>query len=145
MFVADIPITDLIQIFEVRVELEALCARLATKRMTAAVLKQMKDLAEEYSSSDKQDLDCLFEQDRKFHMLLAQAAGNRFLMDEIEQYYNLSMRIWYLVLSNVKPDDVDVEAHLKILRAVEARDHADASNHMRRHIEQFHRTIKSYV
>lgn len=145
IFVADIPITDLIQIFEVRVELESLCTYLASKRMTSSILARMKDLAETYSGSEKRDLNCLFEQDRQFHMLLAEAANNRFLSDEIEQYYNLSLRIWYLVLNNVKPEDVDVDAHLKILRAIEGRDHEGARKHMRKHIEQFHRTIKSYV
>jgi DNA-binding GntR family transcriptional regulator len=145
MFVADIPITDLIQIFEVRVELESLCAYLASKRVTPAILTRMKNLAEAYSESDKQNLNCLFDQDRQFHMLLAEAANNRFLEDELDHYYNLSLRIWYLVLNNVKPEDVDVEAHLKILRAIEARNHETARRHMRNHIEQFHRTIKSYV
>ncbi len=145
MFVADIPITDLIQIFEVRVELEALCAHLASKRMTPEILSSMKNLAETYSQSEKQDLNCLFDQDRQFHALLAAAAHNRFLVDEIEHYYNLSLRIWYLVLHNVKPADVDVDAHLKILQAIEARDHEAARTHMRKHIEQFHRTVKSYV
>ncbi|MGD8553295.1 MAG: GntR family transcriptional regulator [Anaerolineales bacterium] len=145
IFVADIPITDLIQIFEVRVELESLCAFLASRRMTPETLTKMKDLAETYSGSEKKDLNCLFEQDRQFHMLLAEAANNRFLRDEIDQYYNLSLRIWYLVLKNVKPEDVDVEAHLKILRSIETRDHEAARSHMRKHIEQFHRTIKSYV
>ena len=145
MFVADIPITDLIQIFEVRVEIESLCAFLASRRMTPAILAEMKDLAEAYSGSDKTELNCLFEQDRQFHMLLADAANNRFLVDEIEHYYNLSLRIWYLVLNNVQPEDVDVEAHLKILKAIQARDHEAARRHMRKHIEQFHRTVKSYV
>ena len=145
MFVADIPITDLIQIFEVRVEIESLCAFLASRRMTPAILAEMKDLAEAYSGSDKTELNCLFEQDRQFHMLLAEAANNRFLVDEIEHYYNLSLRIWYLVLNNVQPEDVDVEAHLKILKAIQARDHEAARRHMRKHIEQFHRTVKSYV
>jgi DNA-binding GntR family transcriptional regulator len=145
MFVADIPITDLIQIFEVRVELEALCTYLASKRMTPEILAKMKDLAETYTEGDVRDLHCLFEQDRQFHMLLAQAANNRFLVDEIDHYYNLSMRIWYLVLNNVQPEDVGVDAHLKILHAIEARDHSAARDHMRHHIEQFHRTIKAYV
>jgi DNA-binding GntR family transcriptional regulator len=145
MFVADIPITDLIQIFEVRVELESLCAFLASKRMTPAILAQMKDLAEAYSGSEKNELNCLFGQDRQFHMLLAEAANNRFLVDEIEHYYNLSLRIWYLVLHNVQPEDIDVDAHLKILKAIQARDHEAARRHMRNHIEQFHRTVKSYV
>ena len=145
IFVADIPITDLIQIFEVRVELESLCAFLASKRITPATLAKMKDLAETYTGSENLDLNCLFEQDRQFHMLLAEAANNRFLLDQIEHYYNLSLRIWYLVLNNVKPEDVDVEAHLNILRAIEARDHEAARRFMRKHIEQFHRTIKSYV
>ncbi|MEJ2013247.1 MAG: GntR family transcriptional regulator [Anaerolineales bacterium] len=145
MFVADIPITDLIGIYEVRVELESLCVYLASKRMTPELLAEMQELAKSYESWDRTDLKGLLEKDRRFHMLLACAAENRFLASEIEHYYNLSLRIWHLALSNVSPEDVDIEAHLDILHAIENRDHERARQRMREHIQHFHASIKEIL
>jgi DNA-binding GntR family transcriptional regulator len=145
MFVADIPITDLIGIYEVRVELESLCVYLASKRMTPELLAEMQELAKSYESWDRTDLKGLLEKDRRVHMLLACAAENRFLASEIEHYYNLSLRIWHLALSNVSPEDVDIEAHLDILHAIENRDHERARQRMREHIQHFHASIKEIL
>ena len=145
MFVSDIPITDLIGIYEVRVELETLCVYLASKRMTPELMAEMQELADSYESWDRKDIRGLLEKDRKFHMLLARASENRFLASEIERFYNLSLRIWHLALSNVSPDDVDVEAHLDILHAIERRDHESARQRMREHIQHFHASIKEIL
>jgi len=52
MFVTDITVTDLTQIFEVRAEIEPLAVRLATQRMTQKQLAQLRHLAEEYKDAD---------------------------------------------------------------------------------------------
>jgi DNA-binding GntR family transcriptional regulator len=145
MFVADIAITDLQQIHEVRVELESLCARLAAERIALEQLAEMKRLATEYRRADKRDKNLLMTLDRHFHHLLAQAAGNKFLYNEFEMFYNLSLRIWYLALNHVQGDDVDVDAHIEILSAIEAQDGCRAEQTVRKHIQHFHDTIKQYL
>lgn len=145
MFVADIAITDLTQIYEMRVELESLCARLAAQRINVEQVKKMQCLAEEYGKTDQEDNERLLALDGHFHALLAEAANNKFLRDELEHLHNLSMRIWHLALAFTRPEDIDVDAHLDILAAIEARDHLLAEERMRQHIEKFHQTIRQYL
>lgn len=145
LFVTEISITDLQQIFEVRVEIESLCARLAAQRFTAEDLAEMSCLVAEYQAADKSNKKWLLDQDRRLHSLLARATGNKFLYDEFEKFYNLSIRIWHLAFNRMEPEDVDVEAHLDILAAIEAGDCDGAGQRMREHIEHFHNTIRLYL
>lgn len=145
MFVSSIAITDLTQIFEVRVELECLCAKLAARRVTPAQLEAMKQVLDEYENIDRRELEQLFELDHRFHSLLAEAANNDFLSQELELYYNLSLRIWYLALKHVHAEDVDVDSHCHIFAALKARDAVWAEEVMRKHIEHFQKAIKRYL
>jgi DNA-binding GntR family transcriptional regulator len=145
IFVTDIAITDLTQIYEVRVELEGLCVRLATNRVTPAQLSEIRDLAQEHEQMDQDDLDKLFALDHRFHRMLATASRNKFLFDEIEHFYNLSLRIWYLSLNYVQAENIDVPAHLDILAALEAKDPNLAEQRMREHIRKFHDSIRQYL
>lgn len=145
MFVADISITDLTQIYEMRVELEPLCARLAAQRVNQNVLDEMRILAYEINRAGQVDRERLMELDCRFHALLSKAANNKFLQDELEHLHNHSMRIWHLALSYTHPKDIDIQAHLEILQAIEARDHELAEKRMREHIQKFHKTIRQYL
>jgi DNA-binding GntR family transcriptional regulator len=145
MSVADIAITDLIQIYEIRVELEALGARLAARRITPEQLDELRDLVEEYRHADKEDKKILIDLDSHFHELIARATHNNFLCNELDLFHNLSLRIWHLALNYVQPEDLNVEAHLEILQAIEAHDARRAGETMCRHIEHFHKTIKLYL
>lgn len=145
MFVTDVAITDLQQIYEVRVALEALCARLAAERITPEQLAEMRRLVAEYQCAAKDDKRLLMVLDRRFHRLLAEASGNRFLDDEFEVFYNLSVRIWHLALERIQPDDIDVQAHLELVDALAAGDCELAEQRMREHIQHFHDTIRRYL
>lgn len=145
MFVTNITATDLTKIFEVRVEIEPLAVRLATQRITQEELAQLRDLAEKYKDSDPNDTEALLKLDCDFHTLLAKATHNKFLLKDLMQYYNLSLRIWYLALNYAKPEDVDMSAHLEILEAIEAMDEKKAEECMKKHIQKFHKTIKQYL
>jgi DNA-binding GntR family transcriptional regulator len=142
MFVADVTITDLPQIFEVRVELEALCARLAAQRATPTQLSELKCLMAECQQADHGDKELILCLDRRFHQLLAEAADNKFLRNEVEKFYNLSLRIWYLAINAIQSEDIDVDAHFDIADALETRDSAQSEQRMRQHIRHFHDTIK---
>jgi DNA-binding GntR family transcriptional regulator len=145
MFVAEIAITDLQQIYEVRVELESLCARLAAERITPEQLEEISCLVTEYQGGDRRDKKWLMTLDRRVHFLLAEAAANKFLRTEFEVFYNLSLRIWYLALNEVQPEDIDVEAHLEVLEAVKTQNAELAERRMRKHIKHFHDAIKLYL
>lgn len=144
MFVSDIAITDLAQLYELRVELEPLCARLAAQRSKPEQLNQLRALAEEFKQHTPSDNLNLIALDCRFHRLLAEASQNKYLRNELELLHNLSVRIWNLALDQAASEDVDVKAHLEILAAIEAGDPPRAEETMRNHIQRFHRTIKRY-
>ncbi len=147
MFVADVAITDLQQVYEIRVELESLCARLAAERINSEQLAEFKHLVAEYkrAASDKCDTRLFLSLDRRFHRLVAEAAGNKFLRNEVEKFYNLSLRIWYLALNRIQSADIDVTAHIEILDAIKAKDLERSDLRMRDHIRHFHDTIRLHL
>jgi DNA-binding GntR family transcriptional regulator len=145
MYVADIAVTDLLQIFEVRVELESFATKLAAQRISESEINELQRLAEEYKTVELTDRDSLIHLDGEFHSLLAKATHNKFLIKEIEYYYNLSLRIWYIALNYAKPEEIDVNAHIEILEAIQAHDVEKARQRMKKHIQDFHKTIKQYI
>lgn len=145
IFVSDISVTDLLQIFEIRIELEALACRLATERISPSQLANLKKLAEGYTEIDSRDKHGLIDLDGKFHCATAEASQNKFLRRDIEHYYGLSTRIWYLVIDLTAPKDIDVQAHLDIINAIEAGEAEKAAARITKHIKDFHKTIKQYL
>jgi DNA-binding GntR family transcriptional regulator len=145
MYVADIAITDLVQIHEVRIEVEANCARLAAKRFTSQQLQRLSELIHEEKKDDQYDIHELIRLDRQFHALIAHAASNKYLYKDWETYYNLSLRIWYLVLSYLEPTDLGISDHVGILKAFEAGDEKSAEWHMRHHITNFYDAVKRSI
>jgi DNA-binding GntR family transcriptional regulator len=146
IFVADVTLTDLRQIEEIRLELDSLCVRLAVQRMTSTQLEEMRRLvaeleqvAGEYSQADLLNLD------RRFHALLREACHNRLLEAECKMFFNLSMRIWYLFVDRLTPESLAEDAFAEILAAVETKDVQRADRAMRRHILQFGEVVKQYI
>jgi DNA-binding GntR family transcriptional regulator len=145
MYVADIAVTDLSQIFEVRVELESFATKLAVQRINEQEIIELQKLISAYKKADTKDKDLLINLDSEFHLLLARATHNKFLIKEIEFYYNLSLRIWHIALNYAKPEDIDVDAHIEILQAIQAKNAKKAAQRMKKHIQDFHKTIKQYI
>ena len=145
IFVAELAITDLSQIFEVRVELESLAVKLACQRITEDKLKRLGKLANQHLYSSTISKEDLIEMDSKFHALVRKATHNRFLISNLEYYYNLSLRIWHLVLPRATAEEIDVKAHFKIYQAIAAKDEDLAVKRISKHIRDFHKTIKNYL
>lgn len=145
IFVAELAITDLAQIFEVRVALEALSVRLACQRISEKELGRLKDLADQYTEADISAKEEMIELDSKFHALIRDATHNRFLISNLEYYYNLSLRIWYLALPRAAAEEIDVKAHCDIYQAISAGDEELAVERIIKHIRDFHKTIKNYL
>lgn len=145
MFVTDIAVTDLLQIFEVRIELEAFATALAVHRITENEILELENLAVAYQNADHSDKDLLIDLDGQFHSMIAKATHNKFLIKELEYYYSLSLRIWHIALSYAKPEEIDVDAHIEILKAIKARNVEKAGQRMRKHVQDFHKTIKQNI
>ena len=143
IFVAHVSITDLQQISEIRIELEGLTARLAAERTSAKELAEMKRCLQK--SQDNASTGTAKERiahDRVLHRLIAAATHNMFLEAEIERFYDLSARLWFLAIERLPAQDVDVLSHQQIIAAIEQHDAERAKTLMHEHIRNFQRTVK---
>ena len=144
-FVADVQITDLHQIYEVRVYLEGLCARLAAERASLAQVEKLESCCRNMLTPTQMETRSLILVDRQFHRLLAQAASNRFMAGEVELFYNLALRLWHLALHKVTSLDLDTDRHFAVLEAIKAGQAGRAEELMKQHIRCFHQTIRSVL
>ena len=143
IFVADVSLTDLQKIFELRIILEGFCARLAAQRVTNDQLGEMRTLIQELSQLPGDDSKNLMAIDEQFHELLYQAADNEFLAETLRRLHALSFRIWHLVLDRLGSVKGAMEQHIEIVRALQVRDEEQAEALLQRHVIEFQQEIKS--
>jgi DNA-binding GntR family transcriptional regulator len=141
-FVTDVKITDLARITEVRVVLEGHAARLAAERCTTADEAVLSQLAAALRSRHVTDQRELMRMDQQIHREIYQAARNSFLESTLERYFNLSLRLWFLVLDHQVRLRAAVEEHVQLLEAVMSHDGDRAEAIMRRHVTGFEHEIR---
>jgi DNA-binding GntR family transcriptional regulator len=136
--VADLNTHDLQKIFEVRLELEPFCCRLAAARATTRQLEEMEAL---FITTDEiirtGDNYQLIRLDHRAHLLLAEAAHNEFLEETLDRLYSHVLRLWYVSLHRVARMREAIEEHRQIVAAVKAGDGERAAAIMRQHILHF--------
>jgi len=145
MFVTDISITDLQKVFEVRTVLAGFSARLAAQRATTDQIAQMEQVLHGLEQVQSGDYKLLIDIDRRFQRLLYQAAGNEILAESLDHLYDLSLRIWYLVLHQLGDVRDAIEEHQQVAEALKARDGARAEALIQQHIVQFQQKIKAVL
>jgi DNA-binding GntR family transcriptional regulator len=145
MFVADISITDLQKIFETRLVLEGLCARLAAQRVTPEQLAEIEGTIRDLEQVPDTDTEGLMDIDERFHYLLYAAADNEFLADPLRRLHALSHRIWHVVLDRLDNVRGAMEQHIFIAEALQARDAAQAEALIQKHVSEFQQEIKSVL
>jgi DNA-binding GntR family transcriptional regulator len=145
MFVANVSITDLQKIFEVRITLEGLCARLAAQRIAEEQIAQMETILQDLEQVQNGDGEALMVIDERFHALLYQAADNEFLAELLERLYAPSLRLWHLVLDRLSDVRGAIEQHRGVAEALKAGDGAQAEALIQQHVAEFQQEIKAVL
>ncbi len=74
---------ELIEMFEVMAELEAVCGRLAAMRISDQALADLREANEKCQAAvDSQDPDTYYIENERFHKIIYQQSGNSFLASE---------------------------------------------------------------
>ncbi len=142
IYVADISLTDLQEIAELRLAVEGLAAQLAAQRITPQQLERLRSLTHQLAHTAPDDVEKLMEIDRQFHLTVAEAAGNKHLADVIVSLYDKSLRLWRLALTRVGALASSIERHEELLDALEYGNAAKASEIMQEHVRDFHRRMR---
>jgi DNA-binding GntR family transcriptional regulator len=141
-FVTSVDAADIIHISEVRADLEAQAAELAAQRMDGLTRERAEALLEEVRALEgAADPDALMNLDESIHELIWEGSRNPYLVETLERYFVLSLRIWYVVLDRVPGLGAAVFDQARLLEAVLARDHVQARSLMREHVLAFEREI----
>jgi DNA-binding GntR family transcriptional regulator len=141
-FVSDVHATDIVNITEVRAELEGYAAELAAERMEGVSRIAAESLLREVDElSRPDDQDWLMRFDERIHRFTWEASGNPYLTETLERYFTHSLRIWYLVLERLPGLGHAVHDQVHLLEALLARDGARARSIMREHVLDFQREL----
>jgi DNA-binding GntR family transcriptional regulator len=141
-FVSAVEAADIVNISEVRAELEAYAAELAALRMDGTALAAAETLLEEIEEvTEPHEQEWLMRFDERIHRFTWEAARNPYLMETLERYFTHSLRIWYLVLDRVPGLGHTVHDQVHLLEALLERDGSRAREIMREHVLAFQREI----
>ena len=143
MFVSSVDVRDLAGLSEVRLTLEPHAARLAAERATASDRAQLELLLHELEQEgDELRERALIDLDQRVHRQIYRSAHNPFLEETLNEYYVLTLRIWFLALDRVARLDDAVQEHRELLQSVRDGDANRAGEVMRRHVAGFESAIR---
>jgi DNA-binding GntR family transcriptional regulator len=134
------------EIFEVRTTLEGLCARLAAEHITTDQIERMEQIHHDFERVIKEgDNKALIAVDQKFHQLIYEASGNRFLAKALDEMYTLIYRLFYFALDRMGSVRANVEDHRDILDAIKAGDGREAERLIQAHITHFRTMVEELL
>lgn len=136
--VADLNLSDLQKIYEMRTELEVLAAQLAAQRATSEQVESLRILVQNSldlrTAGNNRQLIAL---DREIHLLIAEASQNEFLAETVEWLYNHVQRLWNLTIEQVSDLNKVMLEHQPLCEAIAAGHAEEAAAHMRAHVQHF--------
>jgi DNA-binding GntR family transcriptional regulator len=145
-FASEINITDLADISDVRAQLEAHAAYRAAERITDQQRAELDELLEELARSEgSDDVTALMALDARVHRFIYASAGNPYLEETLGRYFNLSLRIWHLVLDRLPHLFTRVHEHDDLLRAIAAGEAERAREILAEHVATFEREIRAVL
>jgi DNA-binding GntR family transcriptional regulator len=141
-FVTAVEAADIVNISEVRAELESYAAELAALRMNGEARGAAEELLQEIDEVTRPHAqEWLMRFDERIHQFTWEATGNPYLVETLERYFTHSLRIWYLVLDRVPGLGHSVHDQMHLLEALLDRDGDRARTIMREHVLEFQREI----
>ena len=146
IFVAPVDAKDLASLSEVRAALESQAAALAAERATTAERAATNELVADLERiAGEPDERRLIDLDQRIHRHVYRCAHNAHLEATLNEYYVLTLRIWFLALDRVARLDDAVGEHRELLEAIRDRDAPRAEDAMRRHVLGFERAIREVL
>jgi DNA-binding GntR family transcriptional regulator len=143
IFVSNVDVGDLASLSEVREVLESHAARLAAERATADERAEAAVLIEELDRTA--GARRLIELDQRIHRHVYRCAHNAFFEKTLNEYYVLTLRIWFLALDRVARLDEAVQEHRELMEAIRDRDPDRAEATMLRHVRGFEQAIRQVL
>ncbi len=140
IFVSDIQLSDVLQIFQTRVEIEPVALRMAAPHLPLDELKQFQQtFTREFS-----DIQNGFRLDTAMHLFIIEHCGNRYIIDMMHKLFDDNTKVVIASKQNlVQIHDARLE-HLDIINSLIDKKYEQAEHLMRTHIETCRRCALDY-
>lgn len=127
----------MMDILEVRSNLEGLAACLAAKRMQDKAKASLRQVLEQFEDALlKGDMRAMIETDSRFHRMIVDASDNSHLIALVEQLQELVLRFRYIYYKDFKRAKEMVPEHRCIYEAILNKDAKRASKAAFNHIDR---------
>lgn len=142
-FVSEWTVDELAERFEVMAELEAICARLAARRITEAELTELEAAHEACRrQSEAGDIDAYYAENSTFHHCIYRATHNAFLEREASRLHAVLQPYRRMQLQVRNRMARSLAEHDAVMAAIRAGDDQAAAEAMRNHVviqgDRFH-------
>lgn len=122
-YASQISTQDMVEILEVRQNMEGLAAFFAASRMSDDQMTELKEVSKLYNKAVHDgDMEEMIKHDTKFHRIIVESCNNKVLVQMIEQLQELVLRFRYIYYDNFKRAENMPEEHFEILNAIETGD-----------------------
>lgn len=136
-YVSSISKKILVEMLEVRQNMEELAATLACERITDIEKEKLKGIKEFYeAATERQDINGMIKYDTEFHQIIIEASKNKILMLMLTQMKETILRFRYMYYNNYKLSEKVVEEHNKIYMAITKNDVENAKKETKKHISK---------
>ena len=114
---------DMVEILEVRQDLEGLAAYFAANRMTDEQMAELKEVSNNYNEAVKRGkMEDMIKYDTRFHHIIVESCHNKILVQMIEQLQELVLRFRYIYYDNFRRAENMPEEHEAIVAAISEGD-----------------------
>lgn len=142
-------IVELVEMFEVMADLEALCGKLAARRISTGELAQLAAAARGCEEAlERDDPDDYYHKNEEFHQLIYKAGGNSFLAAETSKLQRRLRPFRRMQLRARGRIRQSMDEHTMILKALADGDPTAAADALRSHVsiqaERFNDLLSTY-
>lgn len=131
MYVKEVSIPEMIQVYECREALECMAVRLAIERATDAEVGKLQKIFDPFIGAAEIDATRYRRADERFHNLIIDMARNP-VLKKMSRLSSIHQRVYMLGL--LRPPEQTLAEHQRIVNAIAARDVDAADREMRNHI-----------
>jgi DNA-binding GntR family transcriptional regulator len=140
IYVTDVTLNDVMQIFQARIEMEPVTLMMAGPHLPECELLEFRSKF----TGEEPDVRNGFRLDTAMHLFLIEHCGNRLMIDFMCKVFDGNTRVVIASKQNrVKIHDARQE-HLEVLDLLLEKDYAGAAKSMRKHVESCRRAAMDY-
>lgn len=135
---------DLIEILEVREDIEGLAAQFAATRMDEETKERLVSTADLYAQAvKKNDTEEMIKYDTEFHHIIVEGSGNKVLVGIVEQLQEFVLRFRYIYYEDFRRIKQMPREHETIIEAVTSGDPVRARNEAEIHVERLKKVMEN--